>query len=66
VLEAGKPVERLVRIGLETRNEVQVLEGLREGETLVLPPQRAEGGKGKKGGKGGAASGGGMPKVRPQ
>ncbi len=66
VLEAGKPVERLVRIGLETRNEVQVLEGLREGEILVLPPQRVEGGKGKKGGKGGAASGGGMPKVRPQ
>jgi len=66
VLESGKPVERPVRIGLETRNEVQVLEGLREGETLVLPPQKPEGGKGGKGGKGGGGSGGGMPKVRPQ
>lgn len=66
VLESGKPVERPVRIGLETRNEVQVLEGLREGEALVLPPQKPEGGKGGKGGKGGGGSGGGMPKVRPQ
>ena len=67
VLEGGKPVERKVTVGLETRNEVQVLEGLREGEMLVLPPQKSEGGRGGKGGKGGSggSSGGGMPKVRP-
>ena len=63
VMEQGKPVERKVKLGLETRKEVQVVEGLREGETLVLPVAKDEGGKGGKGGKGG--SGGGMPKVRP-
>jgi len=64
VLEQGKPVERKVKLGLETRKAVQVLEGLREGETLVLQAAKDEGGKGKgKGGKGG--SGGGGPKSRP-
>lgn len=62
VMDKGKPVERSVQLGLETRNEVQVLGGLREGETLILPPQKSEGGKGGKG-KGGG-SGGGMPKVK--
>jgi len=68
VMENGKPVERKVKIGMETRKESQVLEGLREGETLVLPAGgNGDGGrKGGKGGKGGKhGSGGGMPKVKP-
>lgn len=65
VSEAGKPVEREVKLGLETRKEVQVVEGLSEGETLLLPA-REEGGRGGKGGKGGKpGSGGGAPKSRP-
>jgi len=63
VMEQGKPVERKIKLGLETRKELQVVEGLREGETLVLPAQKDEGGKRGKGGKG--SKGGGMPKVRP-
>jgi len=67
VMENGKPTERSVELGLETRNEVQVLAGLREGETLVLPPQKSDGEKGGKGkgGKGKGGGSGGMPKVRP-
>jgi len=68
VLQDDKPVEREVRIGMETRKEVQVLEGLREGETLVLPAPADAGGKGggRPGGSSGKpGSGGGMPKVRP-
>lgn len=58
VMEAGKPVERPVKTGMETRKEVQVVEGLREGEILLLP---AGGGPGGPSGR----PGGGMPKVRP-
>jgi macrolide-specific efflux system membrane fusion protein len=65
VMENGKPVERKVKLGLETRKSAQVLEGVREGETLLLPAAKDEGGRGGKGGKGGPGSGGGMPKVRP-
>ncbi len=59
VMERGKPVERKIKLGLETRKEVQVVAGLREGEMLVLPARKDEGGKGGMGSKGG-----GMPKVR--
>ena len=71
VMENGKPAERKVKLGLETRREAQVLEGLREGETLVLPASKDEGGRGGKGkgkggsgGKGGHGSGG-APKGKP-
>jgi macrolide-specific efflux system membrane fusion protein len=66
VMENGKPTERSVELGLETRNEVQALAGLREGETLVLPPQKSDGEKGGKGGKGKGGGSGGMPKVKPR
>lgn len=71
VLEQGKPVERRIRLGLETRKEVQVLAGLTVGETVVLPASeagaRGSGGRSGGGGPGGGrhGSGGGMPKVRP-
>jgi len=63
VMEGGKPAERKVKIGMETRKEVQVVEGLREGETLVLPASKDDGGKRGKGGKG--SSGSSLPKVKP-
>jgi len=63
VMENGKLAERKVKIGLETRKEVQVVDGLREGETLVLPASKDDGGKRGKGGKHG--SGGSLPKVKP-
>jgi hypothetical protein len=42
-----------------------VLEGLREGETLVLPAAKSEGGRGGKGKGGKGGGGGGGPKSRP-
>ena len=67
VMEGGKPAERKVKIGMETRKEVQVVEGLREGETLVLPASADAGkGHGKPGGSGGKhGSGSSLPKVKP-
>lgn len=35
VLEGGKPVRREIKIGLETWNKVEVVEGLKEGEEIV-------------------------------
>ncbi|NBU58848.1 MAG: efflux RND transporter periplasmic adaptor subunit [Betaproteobacteria bacterium] len=65
VMEQGKPVERKIKLGLETRKAVEVLEGLREGETLVLPAAKSEGGRGGKGKGGKGGGGGGGPKSRP-
>jgi hypothetical protein len=64
-MEQGKPVERKIKLGLETRKAVEVLEGLREGETLVLPAAKSEGGRGGKGKGGKGGGGGGGPKSRP-
>lgn len=43
VLENGKPVEREVRFGLRDRVHVQVRDGLRAGEQVVLPMTVASG-----------------------
>src|SRR5690554_612781 len=43
VLENGKPVEREVRFGLRDRVHVEVREGLRQGEQVVLPLAMASG-----------------------
>jgi len=36
VLQDGKPVERMIRIGLSDGQKTEVLEGLREGETVIV------------------------------
>ncbi|HTN30389.1 MAG TPA: efflux RND transporter periplasmic adaptor subunit [Pseudomonas sp.] len=43
VLENGRPVEREVRFGLRDRVHVEVREGLRQGEQVVLPLSIASG-----------------------
>jgi len=38
--DAGKPEERLIKTGLSDAINIEVLEGLKEGESLVEPPPR--------------------------
>lgn len=67
VVKDGVISEREVTLGLESRNQVQVIAGLAEGEEVVLPrPKSGDGadkgrGKGDKGDKGGGS--GGKPKL---
>lgn len=51
VLENGKPVEREVRFGLRDRVHVEVREGLRQGEQVVLPLSIASGAAAAAGGQ---------------
>ena len=44
VLENGRAVQRTVRIGARDRRAAEVLEGLAEGELLILGDRAADGG----------------------
>ncbi len=52
ILQDGKPVERMIRAGLSDGQKTEVLEGLREGETVVVGTgaQPPRGGSGSPGG----------------
>ncbi len=50
VLQEGKPVERMIRTGLSDGQRTEILEGLREGETVIVGQQSQRGGSGAPGG----------------
>ncbi|MBI4736103.1 MAG: efflux RND transporter periplasmic adaptor subunit, partial [candidate division NC10 bacterium] len=50
VLQEGKPVERMIRTGLSDGQRTEILEGLREGETVIVGLQSQRGGSGAPGG----------------
>jgi len=50
VLQDGKPVERMIRTGLSDGQKTEVLEGMREGEAVIVGLQSQRGGSGSPGG----------------
>jgi HlyD family secretion protein len=51
ILQDGKPVDRMIRTGLTDGQRMEVLEGLREGETVIVGlPTQPRGGSGTPGG----------------
>lgn len=68
VIDQGNQEKRKVKIGLETVDQVEILEGLREGETVVtaiINTGPTAGRQGSGGGSGGRPSGGSMRRPGP-
>jgi len=50
VLHAGRPVERAVRVGLSDGQRSEVLEGLQEGDTVIVGQAAKDGSPPSRGG----------------